>query len=59
MSKFRKEDKMNNIKFISYDGRYPNLCRGVLILEYKNKEYSFEYLLESGGSVSFDSDWNA
>ncbi len=26
------------IKFVSYDGKYPNLCRGNLILEIDGKE---------------------
>ena len=29
------------IKFISYDGKYPNLCRGVLIVEINGTEYKF------------------
>lgn len=29
------------VKFISYDGKYPNLCSGVLILEIDGKEYKF------------------
>lgn len=33
----------NHVKFISYDGKYPNLCRGVLILNIDGKNYSFGY----------------
>lgn len=29
------------VKFISYDGKFPNLCSGVLILEIDGKEYKF------------------
>ena len=29
------------VKFISYDGKYPNLCRGVLILEIAGVQYKF------------------
>ena len=48
------------LKFISYDGSYPNLCRGKLIMELDGKEIIFpENCLSSGGSVSFDEDWNA
>lgn len=30
-----------HVKFISYDGRYPNLCNGVLILEIDGIKYKF------------------
>jgi hypothetical protein len=30
-----------NIKFISYTGKYPNLCSGVLTVEIDGKEYKF------------------
>jgi len=29
------------IKFISYDGKYPNLCRGVFTVMINEKEYKF------------------
>ena len=29
------------IKFISYTGKYPNLCSGVLTVEINGKEYKF------------------
>jgi hypothetical protein len=31
-----------NIKFISYDGKYPAACHGTLTLSKDNKIYSFE-----------------
>ena len=59
------------IKFISYDGEYPNLCSGRLIVEIDGKKITFEGYCKSnektnhypkfwtsGGSVSFDYDWN-
>jgi hypothetical protein len=64
---------MKNIKFVSYDGAYPNLCSGRLVVEIDGKEVSFGYTTSfftedkladyprfwcSGGSVSFDEDWN-
>lgn len=53
------------IKFISYTGAYPNLCRGVLTVEIDGKEYTFGYkcadfddFWESGGSICRnDEDW--
>lgn len=45
------------MKFISYDGSYPNLCRGVLVVEKDGKQYSIYGALFSGGCCSFDEDW--
>lgn len=33
--------KENNIKFISYDGKYPNLCSGVLTIEINSERVIF------------------
>ena len=38
------------IKFISYTGKYPNLCSGVFTVEIDGKEYKF-------GHESADYDW--
>ncbi|MFH0894460.1 MAG: hypothetical protein V2A54_08490 [Bacteroidota bacterium] len=44
---------------IKYDGEYPNLCSGELIVVIDGKEWVFpDYCLSSGGYVSFDDDWN-
>ena len=47
------------VKFISYDGRYPNLCRGTLVIEVNGKRYELKYVIQSGGQVTFDEDWSA
>ena len=47
-----------NVKFVSYNGKFPNLCSGELVLEIDGKECRFDHCLCSGGSVFFDSDWN-
>lgn len=46
----------NRVKFISYDGAYPNLCRGKLILEIDGVRYTF---LPWGydGKTTFRSFW--
>ena len=64
---------MKNIKFISYSGKYPNLCSGTLVVEIDGKKVIFgwtepdNWMNEekadyprfwcSGGGVSFDEDW--
>ena len=50
--------RMKKIEFVSYDGDFPNLCRGTLVIRADGKEYSIEHALISGGSVWFDDDWN-
>jgi len=53
--------KVNNtIKItIYYDGKYPNLCSGELIVILNDTPWEFgSHSLVSGGSVWFDDDWN-
>jgi hypothetical protein len=48
---------MENI-IIKYDGDYPNLCSGKLIVIVDGKEWIFpDWCLSSGGSVWFSDDW--
>lgn len=43
------------VEFVSYNGRYPNLCSGKLVLHIDGKEVEFpDYCMCSGGSVWFD-----
>lgn len=39
------------IEFVSYDGKWPNLCRGKLTIKVDGIEQEFEYCLCSGGSA--------
>ena len=43
------------MKFISYDGAYPNLCSGTMIVEKKNGTRLKITGLQSGGCVGFNS----
>ena len=55
----------NHVKFISYDGKYPCLCMGTLILEIDGTKYSFgnkgkfHEFWSSGGTCGFTGDWEA
>ena len=43
---------------IKYDGKWPCLCSGRLIVTIDGKEWDFgKYVLVSGGSVYFKDDW--
>ena len=69
MLKGKMKDTEKHVKFISYTGKYPNLCSGILTLEIdgntvtfgskylakgnKTKEPDFNKFWESGGST----DW--
>ena len=62
MKKFEAEvaDKlMGALEFVSYNGKYPNLCSGTLVIKARGRTWEFDmHSLSSGGSVSFDSEWN-
>lgn len=47
------------IALVYYDGEYPNLCSGQLIVAVNGKVWSFpSHCLSSGGSVTFDENWS-
>jgi hypothetical protein len=47
-----------NIK-VSYDGNYPNLCSGKLVVTIDDKVWVFpDYCMRSGGGVWFDNGWS-
>ena len=46
------------VEFVSYDGSYPNLCSGKLVLAIDGERVEFpDYCMHSGGYVYFDNDW--
>lgn len=47
------------VEFVSYDGEYPNLCSGTLVLKVDGRLFTFpKYALSSGGRVWFSADWD-
>jgi len=47
------------LEFVSYNGRFPTLCSGKLVMRLNGNLITFpDYCLDSGGRVSFDEDWN-
>ena len=62
---------MNKIKFVSYTGKYPNLCRGILTVEINGREYKFghdfeyysfkenRYLNEDLNNPNFENFWKS
>ena len=45
------------VEFISYNGKWPNLCSGTLVLRINGIEVEFSDAMRSGGKVWFDEDW--
>jgi hypothetical protein len=47
------------VRFISYNGTFPNLCSGTLVLEINGEVVTFPpYCMCSGGRVWFDGEWS-
>ena len=46
------------IEFVSYDGAFPNLCSGELVLRIDEKERRLCRALESGGVCGFTGHWD-
>ncbi len=46
------------VEFVSYNGEFPNLCRGTLVIKVNGEEISLENYLISGGQCWFDKDKN-
>lgn len=45
----------NRVEFVSYDGAYPNLCSGVLVLRIDGELVTLgKYSLRSGGGIDED-----
>ena len=47
---------MRKIEFVTYDGKYPNLCSGILTLRVDGNLWSRGHCLISGGECWWDSD---
>lgn len=49
----------NHVKFISYTGRYPNLCSGDLTLEIDGEIATFGYGFTSKDKPKYDTFWSS
>lgn len=49
---------MRDIEFVSYDGKWPSLCHGTLVLSIDGNIVSCGSCLSSGGNVTYDDEWN-
>ena len=58
----RRPEQVHDIQFISYDGKWPNLCAGTLKLVVNGTEHELRHALHSTGTCvweppSEDNDW--
>ncbi len=51
--------KPGTVEFISYNGKWPNLCSGTLKFKVNDKEYELDNILTSGGTVWLSSDYTS
>lgn len=58
-----QDKKQKHVEFVSYTGKYPNLCSGTLTLKIDGAEWRFGYkeknlpFWRSGGSCGFNDNW--
>ena len=45
------------VRFVSYDGKYPNLCSGTLVLAVGDKEYEFKRICVSDCGRGEKGEW--
>lgn len=51
------KETTKHVKFISYTGRYPNLCHGILTLEIDGIEYTFGRDYRNNQNGDYSSFW--
>lgn len=55
---YNKTNVASHVKFVSYTGKWPNLCDGIVVLEIDGKEVKFgsDYIDET---VQYDKFWKS
>lgn len=51
-------ENRESVEFVSYDGEYPNLCSGLLVIKVNGKLYELRHFLSSCGKCYFNDDGN-
>lgn len=51
-------ENRESVEFVSYDGKYPNLCSGLLVIKVNGKLYELRHFLSSCGKCYFNDDGN-
>lgn len=56
-----EEKTDGNVEFVSYDGSWPNLCSGILVLKVHGEEYAFGPFYKSveSGKKLYDIFWHS
>lgn len=55
----RNNNETNHVKFVSYTGRWPNLCIGVLTLEIDGEKITFGYGFNSKDEPKYNPFWSS
>ena len=55
----RNNNETNHVEFVSYSGKWPNLCSGELTLEIDGEEVTFGYGFQSKDKPKYNPFWSS